>query len=245
LDWLTAGSTIEVGLKSSATVILLNGHRYELGPGAKATVTAESLAGKKGPVQQLEPPLPPIPKAVPIAGNFPIIGTVVIRGSNIRGLYPRNRVAVLPASAKLSFQGVADASSYQVELVGEDENVLLDLRTESTDIVIPDGTVQVGKHYAWSVEALGPAGAIARNSAEFVTISGEDLERRAEFAKTTEGGADKALALALLADVDFRLGLLREARDGFLAALRLKPDETAIQHALDLVQSALASEPGK
>jgi len=51
--------------------------------------------------------------------------------------------------------------------------------------------------------------------------------------------------LALLADVDFRLGLLREAQDEFLAALRLKPDEMAIQHALGLVQSVFASEPGK
>lgn len=238
-QWLPAGSTIEVGAKSNAIVILLNGHRFELGPGAKAEVGAESLARTRGPVQQLQP-LPPIPKASPIAGRPPqIAGASRIRGGEVRGLYPRDGAALLPASAKLSFLPVAGASGYRVELVDEPGNVLLNRRTKATETEVPDGMLQAGKRYAWLVEALGPEGAIAREWTAFVTISEEDRERRASLATAAEVASDKAPALALLADVDFRLGLLREAQEEFLAALNLKPHDTTIQHALELVQTAL------
>jgi hypothetical protein len=244
LEWLPAESTIEVGAKSSAILILLNGSRYELGPGAKATVSAESLGATKGPVRRLDP-LPPMPRAAPIVGNpTQIAGAARIRGSNLRGLYPRDGMAVLPASAKLSFQAVPGASSYHVEVDDEEGSVLLDGRTESTELAVLDGTLKAGRRYSWRVEAFSAAGVIARGAAAFVTISEEDLERRAVFAKAAEAG-DQAFRTALLADVDFRLGLLREARDGFVAALRLKPNEVAIQHALELVQSALAGEAGR
>jgi hypothetical protein len=245
LDLLPAGSMIEVGPKSSATVLLLNGHRYELGQGAKATLTADSLS-TKGPVRPLEPK-PPLPRAIPIAGKPPqIAGAARVRGaSNIRGLYPHDGAAALPMSVKLSFSRVPETSLYRVELEDEDGGEVLNLRTEDTDALIPDGTLKAGRRYFWRVQALGPAGAIAEGTAAFVTISEEDIERRAEFAKTMQNASDKAFALALLADVDFQLGLLSEAREEFLAALRLKPDEMSIQRALEKVQSALASEPGK
>ena len=230
-EWLPAGCTIELGAKSNAVVILLNGHRFELGPGAKAEVSAESLAHTRGPVQQLEP-LPPMPKSAPIAGSAPqIAGASRIRGSEVRGLYPRDGAALLPMSAKLSFLPVAGASGYRVELVDEQDNILLNQRVKATETEVPEGLLQAGKRYVWLVEALGPEGAIARDWTGFVTVSEEDRARRA--------GLAKAADLALLADVDFRLGLLREAQEEFLAALNLKPHDTSIQHALELVQTAL------
>lgn len=234
-EWLPAGSTIELAAKSSATLILLNGHRFELGPGARAEVTAESLARTRGPVQQLEP-LPPMPKPAPIAGSAPqIAGASRIRGTEIRGLYPHDGTALLPGPAKLSFLPVAGASGYRVELVDEQGSVLLNLRSKATEVDVPEGMLRAGKRYGWLVEALGPEGAIAREWTGFVTVSEEDRARRAALASATE-----ADSLALLAAVDFRLGLLREAQEEFLAALKLKPHDTAIQHALELVQTALS-----
>jgi len=226
----------------------LNGCRYELGSRAKAKVMADSLDYASGPVRQLEP-LPPIPRVVPLVGNSRQIAAAVRvrapRGSDIQGLYPRGGLAALPSPTKLSFNEVVGASSYLVQLEDENEREQLNLRTKSTNVVIPDGTLKAGNRYSWRVLAFGPAGVIAEGVAGFVTISGEDLQRRADFAKATEGTPDKALGLALRAEVDFRLGLLREAQDEFVAALRLNPNEMAIHHALDLVQSALAGVPGE
>jgi hypothetical protein len=152
---------------------------------------------------------------------------------------------VLPASVKLSFRPVAGASGYQVEveeLEGEQPNPVFNLHTRTAGVVIPDGILKPHKGYLWRIVALLPEGEIERAEATFVTISDDDMACRAAFAKAMEGSADQASAMALLADLDFRLDLLREARDEFEAALKMKPDP-AIRHALDLVQSALNGEP--
>ncbi len=158
-------------------------------------------------------------------------------------MYPRDGMAALPGAAKLSFESVAQASSYRVQLVG-DEGTVLKLRTTSNEIAIPNGTLKAGRHYSWLVEANGPEGQlIGRGSATFVTISEEDQERRAALSKAVQVAADQAAGLSLIADVDFRLGLLEEAREGFTAALRLKPDGMAISRQLGLVEDELAGKP--
>jgi hypothetical protein len=53
---------------------------------------------------------------------------------------------------------------------------------------------------------------------------------------------EPAAALALLAEVDFESGLVREAIDGLQAALRLAPQDAAIKRDLDRVQAALAGK---
>jgi hypothetical protein len=241
LEWLPAGVTLEVGAKSSATLILLNGHRYQLGAGARATITADALTDARGPVREL-PPLPPIPTAAPIAdASATTSGAVRLRGPNdVRSLYPREGAAALPGSPlNLSFSAVPQAATYQVVLQDEDGNQLASWQTATSQVSVAEGILKAGSRYSWRVRAVGRSGVIGEGIASFVTISEQGLQRRADFAKALRASTEDSLALALLADLDLRLGLLREAQQRFQAALRLKPGDPGIQRARDLVETAL------
>ena len=62
LDWLPAGVVLEASRGSRLVVAAFsNGHRYELGPGAKVSITAAGPVNQAGPLRELEK-LPPMPK---------------------------------------------------------------------------------------------------------------------------------------------------------------------------------------
>jgi hypothetical protein len=240
LEWLTAGAIIEVGDKSTVHIILLNGRRYELHSRAKATIAAESLTNTRGSVRELKP-VPPLPQFAPIADNSAGTSAAVrVRGAvEIRNLYPRQGMAALADGAMLSFSSVPEAASYEVDVTSQLGERIARYSTADTSLKIPAGTLRPGSRYAWRVRALGPAGMVGQGTASFTTISEQDAARRAEFVKALEKIATVPPP-ALLGDIDFRLGLLREAQQELETALRLKPEDPAIQHALELVQAALA-----
>lgn len=240
LEWLTAGAAIEVGDKSTVIVILLNGHRYELASGAKATIAAESLTNTRGSIRELKP-VRPLPQLAPIADSSAATSAAVrVRGAReIRNLYPREGMAALADSATLTFSSIPEARTYEVDLTDQLGERIARYSTEETSFKIPAGTLRPGLRYSWRVRAMGPAGVEGQGAASFITISEQDVERRVEFAKALEElGAVRSSAL--LGDLDLRLGLLREAQQELEAALRLKPEDPAIQRALGLVHAALA-----
>ena len=243
-DWLQPGATLEVSTGSSATVVLLNGRRYELGSGARATVTADGLTASSGPVRELER-LPPIPKATPIVDRTAYTSAAVrLRGGTpIRSMYPREGTTALPNRLQLSFALVSGASTYRIELRDADGNILDNVQTAATHVAIPSGTVQAGATYSWHVRAIGSMGVVGEGDATFATISEQDAREREALSKALSASKEDASAVALLADVDWRLGLLEEARQGLDAALQLRPGDAAILHALEGVQAALAEEP--
>lgn len=244
LDWLKAGATIEVGAKSTITVILLNGRRYELGAGAKATITGEALTNTRGSIRELKT-LPPLPQLAPIADNTAATSAAVrMRGLDaVRNLYPREGMSALADAVTLSFSSVPDASSYQVDLADQLGERIARYPSEATSVKIPAGTLRPGSRYSWRVRAIGSAGLVAQGAASFTTISEQDLARRTEFATAVHELAAGAPVAALLGDLDLRLGLLHEAQQELEAALRLMPDDPAIQHALELVRATLGEAP--
>jgi serine/threonine protein kinase len=244
LDWLQPGVTLDVGTGSSATVILLNGRRYELRAGARATVTADGLTGSSGPVSELER-LPPIPKATPLADRTAnTSGAVRLRGATpIRNMYPREGMTALPNGLQLSFASIPEASIYRIDLKDAEGNTLDNIQTAANHVAIPSGTVRPGATYFWHVRAIGSMGVVGEGEATFAIISEQNAQQREALAKVLLASREDASAVALLAGVDWRLGLLEEARQGLNAALRLRPGDAAILHALEGVQAALAEEP--
>ena len=233
LEWLPAGTAVEVHQGSSATLILINGHHYELRAGAKATVAADGLSRTTGQVRELKP-FPPIPKFVPIVDDGESApGAVRFRGPNDpQDLYPRADAAALPSSLTLLFSPVREASAYDITLEDETGETLLRERTSSTSLAVPPDKLREGARYSWRVRAIGSAGVLGQGAAKFVTLSREDIGQRTQFSEALKDAVE-ASRLALLADVDLRLGLIAEARAEFQAALRLNPSDAAIQHALE------------
>jgi hypothetical protein len=161
---------------------------------------------------------------------------VRFRGPNDpQDLYPRAGAAALPSSLTLLFSPVREASIYEVTLEDESGEMLLRERSSSTSLAVPPDKLRDGARYSWRVRAIGSAGVLGEGAAAFVTISREDIEQRTQFAEAL-GETAEALRLALLADVDLRLGLIAEARAEFEAALRLNPSDAAIQRVLERVR---------
>jgi hypothetical protein len=244
LDWLTEGATLEVGPRSQVVLILLNGRRYELSEGAKATVTANAAPKITGASREL-PALPPMPKPAQVEADFaPTPGAVRTRGQDqMSELYPRAGTVVLPDKVSLHYKAVPKATSYRVTLEGNAGESLWKVTTESTDAAVPAGTLEPGALYHWSVSAMSSANVvIGFGMAEFSVLSAEDALRRSEFESALREKSSDSSTLALLAGVDFRAGLIAEACEEFKAALEQKPDDVALRRALESARASLAGD---
>lgn len=247
-DWLPTGAVIEVDSGSRLTLALCNGNRYELGEGTKATLIATGVKADSGEVRPLDP-FPPIPRAAAIAGEAKPgerSGAIRVRDqeNRIRNLYPRGDGATLPESTVLRFSPAPGASRYRVELEDETGRTIFDAETQATSVGVPAGIVKPGSRYFWKVRTLDRMGAAVRGESAFGTLSAEDIGRRAAVKAVLEDKGD-APSLALLAEIDRRLGLLAEAREEFRAALAKSPGDDAIRRALGEIEQRLAlEEPG-
>jgi len=247
LDWLSDGATLEVGTGSRAVLILSNGRRYELGQGAKATLTADATPKVSGAVREL-PALPPIPKpAAVVADSAPTSGAVRVRGEEDISsyLYPRAGTVALPDKVTLRYRSVPEATSYRVALEDDGGDILLNVTTDSAEVAVPAGTMEAGTRYHWRVRAMRSGTAIGAGMAEFTTLSAENALQRTEFASALGVTGNDPATLALLAEVDLRLGLIAEAYDEFSAALQQKPDDMVLRRALDSARASLAGQDTK
>jgi hypothetical protein len=240
LDWLDSGVRIEVHPKSTMRIIMVSGRTYELGEGAKATISADALTGFNSQVRELKS-LPPIPTLPAIGGTTADVpGATAIRGgSRVKNLYPHHAAAIA-SRVKLSFAPLPDAANYTVTLEDDEGNILLRVSTPATLVDVPANALKPGSHYAWRVRAFGEAGVLGEGAAQFVTMSNDDLDRRSAFGSALSID-DDAARQALIAGVDQQIGLLAEACDEFQAALALRPSDAALQRALAAAQSALAA----
>lgn len=244
-DWLPAGAVIEVEAGSSLTLAFCNGNRYELGERTKATLTAAGVKGDSGVVRPLDP-VPPIPRAAAIASEAKPgerSGAIRIRDQEdrIRNLYPRADSAALPEGAVLRFSPAPGASRYRVELEDETGRTVFDVETQAVTVSVPAGILKPGSRYFWKVRTLDRMGPAVRGESAFATLAAEDIGRRAAVKAALEGKGD-APSLALLAEIDRRLGLLAEAREEFRAALAKSPGDDAIRRALVEIEQRLGPE---
>jgi hypothetical protein len=239
LDWISSGSTLEVGARSRVVLILANGIRYELGPGARATITADAAPKIIGAAKEL-PALPPIPKPASIlADSAPTSGAPRFRGGTDMSdhLYPRAGFVALANQVTLRFKAVPEAASYRVVLTNDGGDSLLNVTTESTEVSVPSGDIEAGARYVWRVLAMRSGVAIGIGMAEFITLPAENARQRMEFATAAGAASHDSSALALLAGVDLRLGLVAEACDELRAALKQTPEDAALRRALETCQS--------
>jgi hypothetical protein len=100
---------------------------------------------------------------------------------------------------------------------------------------VPAGTLKPGTTYFWRVETLDRFGAAARGEAGFSTV-GADTQRSRDALAAAIGTSESPRALGLLAEIDRRIGLLRESRDGFRAAVARAPEDKALREALARIE---------
>jgi hypothetical protein len=230
-DRLPAGTTLEVAPSSRLALAFVNGLRYELGEGSRATLGPKDFASHTGVTRPLAP-VPPLPCLSPIAAkDRPGLraGAVRIRGERITGLYPRRGAAVLAGEAVLRFQPAAGARGYRIEVQDGEGWTVFQADAESPPVKVP-GRLRTGHRYWWTVQTLDRPSAVARGGAELVTLGADAARMREEARKVLE--AEGPGSLPLLAEVDRSLGLLHEAREDLRTALESTPSGPALREAL-------------
>jgi hypothetical protein len=244
-EWLAAGTEIAVDPGGTLLLAFADGSRYELRGGAKATLMPRGgLGSPSGPVRALAS-VSPLPRLEGLAADARAgsrAGAVRLRGLRIAGLYPRDDASVLPNEALLSFTPLPGAPRYKVQVEDETGNAVFDAQVAGSSAVVSPGVLKPGARYHWTVRTLG-ASAPARGEADFVVLAAESLAAREELRRSLQEPAD-AESLALLAEVDSRLGLLAEARRGFEAARAKAPDDAALAAALERVDRQMNEQGG-
>jgi len=220
-DSIGCGSVVEGGAASVLVLVLASGQRFELGPGARITLTSGGPEDEIGLVRALSPvaPMPKLPGIAPEARASARAAAVRVRAGTppISNLFPKQGYLSLPDRTVLRFSPMPGFSEYRVELRDDTGKKIFQIQTLESEIVIPTGALKPGVHYYWQVRAFSALGMSSRGEAEFDTLSADEVTRRAAFEAALP--AADADALVLLAVVDWKMGLLTDAENEFRAAL--------------------------
>jgi hypothetical protein len=231
-DWLKVGATIRTEAGARVLVVLENGARYELGERVSAKLERGNLHVVAGDVRRL-PGLTEIPKLAAIADTVSTKhgGVVRIRGPKLQHCYPVANAAILSNQPTFSFQPITGVTSYVIEIENEEGKVVQRRESPGTPVTLPAGVLNAGSMYYWEARGVEPQGDGPQCGGEFSVLAAQDEERRAAFKTAVQNSGD-ADSLALLAEIDWRLGLLREAQGEFTAALQGTSAPEGIRSAL-------------
>lgn len=144
-------------------------------------------------------------------------------------LYPAAGAVGLPDKAILQYKAVPQAASYRITLEDEVGKVVWNTSTAATKISVPAGTLRAGAHYYWQVRAMRAGIEIGAGTEEFNTLSAADSLKREQFAQAARATGGDTMTLALLADVDLRLGLRAEACDELSTAMKESPGDPGLK----------------
>lgn len=232
-DLLPAGTVLESNSGSRAALAFANGRRWMLGEGgggARVTLGNADLAQRSGDVRAL-PKVPRLPRLKPIhkdehAGQR--AGAVTIRGEQITGLYPGRGATALAGATVLRFKAADQGLRYKVEVQDEHGAVIFSAETSDTAVKVPADRLHPGESCHWVVRTLGRPLGDAHGETDFRTLDRETAQRR----EALRRAADDPEILALLAGLDWQLGLLAEARDELRSAAAASPEDAGLRTAL-------------
>jgi hypothetical protein len=129
-----------------------------------------------------------------------------------------------------------------VEIQDGDGRSIFQAETRAGCVPVPRGILEAGTWYRWELRGPKERGSFPVAEAEFHTLARDDLERRTALESRLENEGD-AQALALMAAVDRRLGLLAEAREELAAALAKAPENAELLGALEDLDGEMGTAP--
>ena len=235
LDWLPAGVVLEASRGSRLVVAFSNGHRYELGPGAKVSITAAGPVNHAGPLRELEklPPMPKLPEINLVSGAA-AMGGMRVRDMTVHLVFPHDKLSTLPDHTVLHLQPAEPGTRYKVEVVDPAGSSVYQCETTATTVTVPAGTLKPGQLYVWRV--LNTSGEVL-GKATFTTVSAETIASRAAFkAAVSESDVE---SLVLLAAMDAQLGLCDEAHEELRASLARSVHQEAARRLLTVIEDAM------
>jgi hypothetical protein len=149
---------------------------------------------------------------------------VRIRAETIAGLYPCRGAATLAERTVLRFAPVDGGRKYRVEVNDRRGNLIFEVEASTSTVTVPAGILRPGTRYDWIVRTIEREGPAAQGKAGFVTLSASVAKAREALRKALTADGDGA-SLALLAEIDWSLGLFNEALDELRAAAVASPGD--------------------
>lgn len=241
LDWLRAGVRLETGSDSSVVLVFWSGKRCRIEERTNAQVDADGVRAIRGHVVELTA-FPPLPRVAPIRADQPSgAGAAVrVRGRFWTRVYPQAQTRTLRRATTLRFETAGRVAEYRVEVKDAQKGVVFESTTRGNSVMLPPDILRPAARYAWRVAPVPPGGG-PEAIGSFETLSAEiELARDKLHGSST---SRDAATLAMLAEIDWRLGLLAEAHQGFEAALAAMPDDEVLQRRVDGLKVLLGEEP--
>ncbi len=238
-DWLKPGTTLETAVSARAIVVLANGDRYQISEHSRAVLGSAAISKLSGELRQL-PGLAGLPKLAAIAGTSAgSRGAVVrIRGPQLRHCYPSPNSVILERDAALTFEPSDDVTAYTAEVEDDSGTVIFSAQTAGRTVVLPPGLLRAGAAYYWEVRGISSVGTPPKCQADFSVLPADETSRRTLFKAAVDRLGDDA-SLALFAEIDRRLGLLKEAKITFQSIQDRSTSSAAIRHALQQIEALI------
>jgi hypothetical protein len=238
-DWLKAGASIQTAAGAKVLVVLMNGAKYEVGERSRATLEKGTVHKVSGDLRRL-PGLTEIPKLAAIADKLGTTkgGSVGVRNDKLEHCYPSPDAAILPGQNTFSFEPNPIVTAYVIEIGSDAGTVIHRAESSGTPVTAPPGLLQPGATYYWEVRGVASGRDRSLCGGEFTILSAEDETRRASFRAAVQSSSD-ADGLALLAEIDLRLRLLREAKEEFTEALSKSSTPEAIRTELREIEKVM------
>ncbi len=232
-DRLEVGATVETRDDGDVVLVFRGGERVQLGRGSRGRVEATRITPLHGTVTPLAS-VSPVPLVAPVRAAGTTITAVRIRAGGITVRGPAHGVTTLPDTTVLYFDPVAAAARYQIEIEAADATVVYRTESDASPVAVPAGVLLAGRDYRWLVRTRGATGFVLSGEGHFSTLANEAgtaRERLRASLATIDGAA------ALLAEVDWTLGLWPEALQGFR---RAGTNEAVIAERIAAIERQLA-----
>ncbi len=207
-DRVLEGDVIRTDAGAHVLLVFRTGARTRIGASSEGRVRAGAVLAQSGVVEALAS-VPTIPLVAPVAGEGRTITAVRIRAHDLDVLTPAPGETVMAGEALVLTYGPDGAEEYTVEVERPDATIVFQARTADARASVPAGRLDPGRTYRWRVTARWPSGFTAGADGTFHTLP-VALAIQRDALRAALSGPD-AESLALLGEVDYSLGLWRDA----------------------------------
>jgi hypothetical protein len=234
LERLEPGQMVSTGELSQVVITYFDGRRFRLLAETRARVGRDEPEVIQGELVALSP-VAAVPSLGVIERNE--VPGKAIAASRLRQDPPADQVGLVPADNELVHAGyctlrfslLPGVKRYQVTIEDERLAQIMEVTSDTGEIQLAPDLLQAGAEYYWEVCSL--RGRRACRGAVFRTLPADQAALRAELAAQARDSGETDL-LVLLAELDRRLGLHRQACEGLDTSLRSGVDQRPILDAL-------------
>jgi CHASE2 domain-containing sensor protein len=241
-DWIQAGAALSSADPADVEIVFADGSRYAVRGRLEVRVRSGDLLVRSGELKTLSsvPALPLVhPVKRPIGGAPP--AAVRIRSTGNADAYPIGNAATSMESTWLDVRSEA-CENWDARVEDQAGGIVWSADGVKMPVHVPADALRGGRTYWWAAVCRDAAGAVHHAEGRFLTLTPEQAGRWKEFRAglLTETTADR---FALAAEVEWRIGLFKEAIATYRQAAALAPGDASIGARLEHLQRTLAGRP--